>query len=94
MRPTVETVTQPSRWTSRTPRSSLTLLHDRRPGVGEVVDFMPVTGVVVSNRHRIVRMVRCVRGELRFAIDIAPRFDDGREAHTHAPERERRRLRG
>jgi len=51
-------------------------------GVGEVVDFMPVTGVIATDRHRLVRMVRCVRGEMRFAIDIAPRFDYGREPHT------------
>jgi GH15 family glucan-1,4-alpha-glucosidase len=51
-------------------------------GVGEVVDFMPVTGGVASNRHRLVRMVRCVRGQMTFALDIAPRFDYGREAHT------------
>jgi GH15 family glucan-1,4-alpha-glucosidase len=51
-------------------------------GVGEVVDFMPVAGAIASSRHRIVRMVRCVRGEMKFAVDIAPRFDYGRETHT------------
>jgi GH15 family glucan-1,4-alpha-glucosidase len=50
-------------------------------GVGEVVDFMPVTGTAASNRHRLVRIVRCVRGRMTFAIDIAPRFDYGREPH-------------
>ncbi len=50
-------------------------------GVGEVVDFKPVLGTVASTRHRIVRLIRCVRGEMKFAIDIAPRFDYGREAH-------------
>jgi GH15 family glucan-1,4-alpha-glucosidase len=40
-------------------------------GVGEVVDFMPVTGTVASDRHRLVRMVRCVRGQMTFAVDIA-----------------------
>jgi len=56
-------------------------------GVGEVVDFMPVTGTVTSSRHRLVRMVRCVRGQMTFAIDIAPRFDYGRESHdTHLTE--------
>jgi GH15 family glucan-1,4-alpha-glucosidase len=53
-------------------------------GVGEVVDFMPVTTGTVASRHRIVRMVRCVRGQMTFALDIAPRFDYGREPHeTH-----------
>ena len=53
-------------------------------GVGEVVDFMPVTGAIATDRHRLVRMARCVRGQMTFALDIAPRFDYGREAHeTH-----------
>jgi GH15 family glucan-1,4-alpha-glucosidase len=51
-------------------------------GVGEVVDFMPVSGVVASPRHQLVRMVRCVRGTMTFAMEIAPRFDYGREPHT------------
>jgi GH15 family glucan-1,4-alpha-glucosidase len=56
-------------------------------GVGEVVDFMPVTGTVTSSRHRLVRMVRCVRGQMTFAVDIAPRFDYGRQPHeTHLTE--------
>ena len=51
-------------------------------GVGEVVDFMPVTSSVTpTDRHKIVRMLRCVRGEMTFALDIAPRFDYGREPH-------------
>jgi GH15 family glucan-1,4-alpha-glucosidase len=52
-------------------------------GVGEVVDFMPVAddAGVATKRHRIVRIVRCVRGEMTFVIDIAPRFDYGREPH-------------
>jgi GH15 family glucan-1,4-alpha-glucosidase len=50
-------------------------------GVGEVVDFMPPAGDVATDRHRLVRMVRCVRGEMSFEIDIAPRFDYGRAAH-------------
>ena len=56
-------------------------------GVGEVVDYMPVTGTVASTTHRLVRMVRCVRGQMTFALDIAPRFDYGREPHkTHMTE--------
>ncbi|HET6699088.1 MAG TPA: glycoside hydrolase family 15 protein [Nocardioidaceae bacterium] len=50
-------------------------------GVGEVVDFMPVAGAVVTPRHRLVRMVHCVRGAMDFEIDIAPRFDYGRDPH-------------
>jgi pentatricopeptide repeat protein len=54
-------------------------------GVGEVVDFMPVSSSeVASDSHRLVRIVRCVRGRMTFALDIAPRFDYGRERHeTH-----------
>ena len=54
-------------------------------GVGEVVDFMPVhEPTTATDRHRIVRMVRCVRGRMTFDIEVAPRFDYGREQHqTH-----------
>ena len=57
-------------------------------GVGELVDFMPVaSSTVASSRHRLVRLLRCVRGEMTFAVDIAPRFDYGREPHeTHLTE--------
>ena len=57
-------------------------------GVGEVVDFMPATSSkVATDQHRIVRLVRCVRGQMTFALDIAPRFDYGREPHeTHLSE--------
>ncbi|MFD5122736.1 glycoside hydrolase family 15 protein [Streptomyces sp. NPDC058385] len=50
-------------------------------GAGEVVDFMPVTGTTVTSRHRLVRLVRCVRGSMTFEVEIAPRFDYGRTAH-------------
>jgi GH15 family glucan-1,4-alpha-glucosidase len=54
-------------------------------GVGEVVDFMPVAeGTVATTSRRLIRMVRCVRGEMTFDVDIAPRFDYGREPfETH-----------
>ncbi|GFH37411.1 glycoside hydrolase family 15 protein [Streptomyces pacificus] len=50
-------------------------------GAGEVVDFMPVTGSTATRRHRLVRLLRCVRGSLAFRVDIAPRFDYGRSPH-------------
>jgi GH15 family glucan-1,4-alpha-glucosidase len=50
-------------------------------GVGEVHDFMPVTGGAVTGRHRLVRHIRVVRGVMRFAIEIQPRFDYGRKSH-------------
>ena len=50
-------------------------------GVGEVIDFMPVSSDTQSGEHRLVRAVRCVRGEIAFDIEIAPRFDYGRKEH-------------
>ncbi|MET7451995.1 glycoside hydrolase family 15 protein [Streptomyces sp. NPDC005574] len=50
-------------------------------GAGEVLDFMPVTGTTATPRHRLVRMVRCVRGTMTFDIEVAPRFDYGRHDH-------------
>ena len=52
-------------------------------GVGEVVDFMPITSAAATptDRHKVVRLLRCVRGEMTFSADVAPRFDYGRESH-------------
>ncbi len=50
-------------------------------GVGEVHDFMPVAGAQATDRHRLVRNIRVVRGTMRFAIEIQPRFDYGRAGH-------------
>ena len=50
-------------------------------GVGEVSDFMPVSGDVATDRHLLVRMVRCVRGQMAFEVEVAPRFDYGRATH-------------
>ena len=49
---------------------------------------MPIVSTTMaSDRHKLVRLVRCVRGEMTFAIDIAPRFDYGRESYeTHVSE--------
>jgi GH15 family glucan-1,4-alpha-glucosidase len=56
-------------------------------GVGELLDFMPPAGNAATDRHRVVRLLRCVRGQMRFEADIAPRFDYGRQAHeTHLTE--------
>jgi GH15 family glucan-1,4-alpha-glucosidase len=52
-------------------------------GVGEVVDFMPISDPdIVTNHHRIVRIVRSVRGDMRFRLECAPRFDYGRQTHV------------
>ena len=50
-------------------------------GVGELIDFMPIASASPSDRHRLVRMLRCVRGQISFDIEVAPRFDYGRRAH-------------
>jgi GH15 family glucan-1,4-alpha-glucosidase len=50
-------------------------------GVGELIDFMPI-GSAEEDRHRIVRIVQCVRGEMRFDLDCRPRFDYGRVEHA------------
>lgn len=52
-------------------------------GVGEIVDFMPIDRPEQATmRHRLVRLVRIVRGEMRFTLDCMPRFDYGRRPHT------------
>jgi GH15 family glucan-1,4-alpha-glucosidase len=51
-------------------------------GVGEVIDFMPIEDPHrARDRHRLVRVVRCVRGQMRFVMECAPRFDYGRQPH-------------
>jgi len=51
-------------------------------GIAEVVDFMPIDRPhVVSDRRRIVRVVRGIRGEVDFEARIEPRFDYGRRPH-------------
>ncbi|MFD7321706.1 glycoside hydrolase family 15 protein [Streptomyces sp. NPDC059875] len=53
-------------------------------GVGEVVDFMTVDERpdVATDRHRLVRVLRVVRGTLTFDVQCRPRFDYGRAPHT------------
>ncbi|MFD8982783.1 glycoside hydrolase family 15 protein [Streptomyces sp. NPDC059564] len=52
-------------------------------GVGEVADFMaPLNTTTPTDRHRLVRAVRVVRGTLDFSLDCRPRFDYGRAPHT------------
>ncbi|MGW3967078.1 glycoside hydrolase family 15 protein [Amycolatopsis sp. NPDC005003] len=50
-------------------------------GLGEVVDFMPPCEGGATTRHRIARLVRCVRGRMTFDVVVAPRFDYGRRPH-------------
>jgi GH15 family glucan-1,4-alpha-glucosidase len=51
-------------------------------GVGEVIDFMPIERPEQATlHHEIVRLVRVVRGEMRFTLDCQPRFDYARMPH-------------
>ncbi|MGH9161112.1 MAG: glycoside hydrolase family 15 protein [Vicinamibacteraceae bacterium] len=50
------------------------------PGVGEVVDYMPVNDAEDHPyRRAIIRRVRCSRGEIRFRLECRLVFDYGRE---------------
>jgi GH15 family glucan-1,4-alpha-glucosidase len=51
-------------------------------GVAEVVDFMPVENpAVATDRHKLIRMVRGIRGEMTLQAHVEPRFDYARAAH-------------
>ncbi|WP_329315898.1 glycoside hydrolase family 15 protein [Streptomyces sp. NBC_01262] len=51
-------------------------------GVGEIADHMPVhQGLTPSDRHSLVRVVRAVRGTVRFDLECRPRFDYARAVH-------------
>jgi pentatricopeptide repeat protein len=52
-------------------------------GVAEVLDFMPIDNpTVVTDRHRLIRMVNGIRGTVDFEASIEPRFDYARSTHT------------
>jgi GH15 family glucan-1,4-alpha-glucosidase len=51
-------------------------------GVGEVQDFMPPSRTTeATSHHRVIRRIVVVRGQMRFLVDVAPRFDYGRGRH-------------
>jgi GH15 family glucan-1,4-alpha-glucosidase len=50
-------------------------------GVGEVVDFMPVEEGAATDRHRLVRLLRVVRGVFPYVAELQPRFDYARQPH-------------
>jgi GH15 family glucan-1,4-alpha-glucosidase len=53
-----------------------------RDGVGEVIDFMPVQDLSRGKKiHQIVRVVRAVRGAVRFRLECQPAFDYARRPH-------------
>src|SRR5215467_12690015 len=52
-------------------------------GVAELIDFMPIDNPTAStDRHRLVRILRGVRGEVPLTLTCAPRFDYARQSHT------------
>ncbi|MFJ8588438.1 glycoside hydrolase family 15 protein [Streptomyces sp. NPDC093595] len=52
-------------------------------GVGELLDWMPPhLPAAPTDRHTLFRMLRCMRGTIRFRLECAPRFDFGRDRHT------------
>jgi len=54
-----------------------------KAGVGEVQDFMPIHEAPGSVfRHRLIRRIIGVRGELTFRIEVEPRFNYGRDPST------------
>lgn len=50
-------------------------------GMAEVLDFMPILEVE-TERHRLVRNVRVIRGEMTFDVECRPAFDYARKEHT------------
>ena len=51
-------------------------------GVAEVADFMPIeTPTVATDRHRLIRQVTGIRGTVKLAARVEPRFDYARAAH-------------
>jgi GH15 family glucan-1,4-alpha-glucosidase len=54
-----------------------------KEGVGEVQDFMPIHDAPGSVfRHRLIRRVVGVRGEITFRVEVEPRFNYGRDPHS------------
>jgi len=72
-------------WTSKQlyfPDTNVLITRFYTPGgVGELQDFMPIEVEPELHRHRVLRRVVVVRGEMEFQIEVQPRFDYGRESH-------------
>jgi GH15 family glucan-1,4-alpha-glucosidase len=49
-------------------------------GIAEISDFMAMQHL--GHRHNLVRRVKVVRGEIKFRMVCAPKFDYGRTPHT------------
>jgi GH15 family glucan-1,4-alpha-glucosidase len=66
------------------PESAVTITRFfSETGVAEVVDFMPIASPETPSRcHRIVRVLRGIRGTVTLRLTCAPRFDYARQQHT------------
>src|SRR5262245_16449088 len=54
-------------------------------GVAEVIDFMAIGHTTAEeHRHRLVRRVLGIKGEIRFCVEVEPRFDYARATHETA----------
>jgi GH15 family glucan-1,4-alpha-glucosidase len=76
-------------WSSKQlylPETNILITRFLMPGgVGEVQDFMPPPRTSqAAHRHRIIRRVLAVRGQMGFVVDVAPRFDYARTDHEVA----------
>jgi GH15 family glucan-1,4-alpha-glucosidase len=49
-------------------------------GIAEISDFMPMEHL--GHLHNLVRRVKVIRGEIKFRMVFAPKFDYGRAGHT------------
>lgn len=73
-------------WTSRQlyfPDTNVLITRFLTPeGVAEIEDFMPIAPTKAhAHRHRLLRRVLCVRGQMRFRVDVQPRFNYARDPH-------------
>jgi len=56
-------------------------------GVAEVADFMPISRpAVATDRHRLIRQITGIRGTVKFAARVEPRFHYGSAAHKVIPQ--------
>jgi GH15 family glucan-1,4-alpha-glucosidase len=51
-------------------------------GVAEITDFMPLASESEKRPNRIIRNVRVIKGEIKFQMRCAPRFNYGRTPHS------------
>ncbi|WP_434385247.1 glycoside hydrolase family 15 protein [Melittangium boletus] len=50
-------------------------------GVGELIDFMPMTPKGHEPVRKLVRLIRVVRGKMTFTLDCLPAFNYARDTH-------------